>query len=230
MKPIQIVADDREARSELFRMLEELDGAAVRVARLPLGDYVVANRLLVERKTLVDLTVSIKDGRLFRQAYRLASSSLHPVVLLEGTAGDLAGSSMRREAIQGALIHLTIGLGIPLLRSKTASESARLMCYAGRQIQRRRSGALPRLSGRKRPTGKRKTQLHILQGLPGIGPARASRMLDAFGSVERIFTASADELERVPGVGPRTARAVRWAVREQTTPYAASGSSASAFS
>jgi len=36
----------------------------------------------------------------------------------EGTAADLAGSGMRREAIQGALIGLTLYLGIPLLRSQ----------------------------------------------------------------------------------------------------------------
>ena len=34
---------------------------------------------------------------------------------------------MRREAIQGALITITIVLGIPLLRSKDARETARLI-------------------------------------------------------------------------------------------------------
>jgi len=64
-------------------------------------------------------------------------------MILEGTAKDLASSGMRREAIQGALITLSIILGIPILRSKSPTESAHLMYYAARQINSIASGALP---------------------------------------------------------------------------------------
>ena len=42
--------------------------------------------------------------------------------------------------------------------------------------------------------------------LDGVGPARRRALLRHFGSAERVLTASAEELEGVPGVPPKTAR------------------------
>ena len=47
----------------------------------------------------------------------------------------------------------------------------------------------------------RSRKLYILQGLPGVGPARAKALLEHFGSVLRVFNASADELSEVNGFG-----------------------------
>lgn len=43
---------------------------------------------------------------------------------------------------------------------------------------------------------------------PGLGPVLVGRLLEAFGSVERIERASRAELERVSGIGRVTARAI----------------------
>ena len=219
MERIRVCMDDREAGSEVAAALRGMEEVQVRIARLAVGDYVWEDRLLFERKTLIDLVASIKDGRLFRQAATLSASPLHGVILLEGTARDLATSRMRREAIQGALITLTLFLGLPLLRSLGPDETARLMVYATRQYRAVATEALPRLFPTRRPKGKRRTQLHLLQGLPGIGPARARYLLEMFGSVEAVLTATAEELAEVSGIGPRTAEAIRWAVSEQAGGY-----------
>jgi ERCC4-type nuclease len=126
---------------------------------------------------------------------------------------------MRREAIQGALLTLTLKLDVSLLRAKTPDETARLLVYAARQMRRAQDGAVPRMSGGTRPSGKRKTQLYVLQGLPGVGPTRAQRLLAAFGSVEAVMTASEEALQEVEGVGSKTAQSVRWAVEEATIAY-----------
>ncbi|MGH3050476.1 MAG: excinuclease ABC subunit UvrC, partial [Gaiellaceae bacterium] len=44
--------------------------------------------------------------------------------------------------------------------------------------------------------------------LEGVGPARRRALLRHFGSAERILAASAEELEGVPGVPPKTARRI----------------------
>jgi DNA excision repair protein ERCC-4 len=220
--PIHVVADDREEGGGVIEALAAMDDTTVTVDRRSLGDYRVDDGLCVERKTLPDLAVSIADGRLFRQASRLASASTRAAVVLEGTARDLADSDMRREALQGALLTLTLRLEVPLLRAKDPDETARLLCYAARQQRREQTGAVPRASGGARPTGKQKTQLYVLQGLPGVGPTRARRLLEQFGSVEAVVTASVETLVEVEGIGPKTARSVRWAVEEASVRYAPS--------
>jgi excinuclease ABC subunit C len=47
-----------------------------------------------------------------------------------------------------------------------------------------------------------------LDAVPGLGPARRSALIDAFGSVAAIRAASPDELARVPGIGPGLARTI----------------------
>jgi excinuclease ABC subunit C len=48
----------------------------------------------------------------------------------------------------------------------------------------------------------------IFETLPGIGPARRRAILRHFGSVERFLDASQEELEGVPGLPQKTARAI----------------------
>ncbi|HVL83842.1 MAG TPA: excinuclease ABC subunit UvrC [Pseudonocardia sp.] len=48
----------------------------------------------------------------------------------------------------------------------------------------------------------------VLDGVPGLGPARRAALLKHFGSVRRLRAAAPEEIARVPGFGPRTAAAV----------------------
>lgn len=219
MSLIQVIVDDRETNRAVLETLRGLSETDVTVRRLELGDYELDGRLLFERKTLPDLAASIKDGRLFQQACRLASSRQCKALILEGTFRDMPAGAMRREAIQGALIHLTLFLGIPILRSTGPEESARLMIYAARQFASITRPTSPRFIRGKRPRGKVKTQLHILQALPGIGAESARHLLDAFGSVEAVFHASVEDLMSTPGVGSSRARSIRWAVGENMVLY-----------
>ena len=204
--PIVVCVDDREAGAATITHLEADPRVQLEIRRMDVGDYLVDGRILFERKTLADLADSIIDGRLFDQGIRLASQCHVPVVILEGHS-ESSCNGMRREAIQGALIMLTIVLGIPLLRSKDPEESVRLMVYTSEQSRRVAHRALPRQG--KRPRGKRRRQLALLQELPGIGPERAARLLARFGSIINVVNASQEELCGVPGIGAVTASAIR---------------------
>jgi excinuclease ABC subunit C len=48
----------------------------------------------------------------------------------------------------------------------------------------------------------------LLDELPGVGPARRRALLQHFGSVDRVVAASQEELEGVPQLPPKTARAI----------------------
>jgi DNA excision repair protein ERCC-4 len=214
---IEVIADDREAGSGVVDALRAVRGMSVVLRRLKLGDYLVDGRLLFERKRLADLVQSIVDGRLLSQGVRLAAARCRAVIILEGRATAIGLAGMRREAIQGALISLTVLMGIPILRSTSAEETARLMIYAAQQVRSPVFGALARPGAR--PKGKRGVQLRILQALPRVGPVRADRLLARFRSVESVTGAEAAELQTVPGIGAVTATGVRWAVTEPPSGY-----------
>ena len=215
--PINIIADDRECKSEVIASLLQIEEVDITILRLTMGDYQIDNRLLVERKTLKDFALSIIDGRLFKQMIRLANSKSESVLILEGTASDIVDLGMTREAMQGALITVSLILGIPVLRSKDPFETAKLMVYIVRQIEAIARGGMQR-HGYK-PKGKMKRQLFILQGLPGVGQERAGRLLARFGSVEAAISASSRQLQSVDGIGKGIAEKIRWAVSERVSPY-----------
>lgn len=204
---VQILADDRERTAPVVEALRAREGVEVICQRLKIGDYQI-NEWLFERKTLMDFAESIKDGRLFSQARRLASAGPSVAFILEGKAGDLAQSRMRRESLQGALISLSLIYQIPILRSLDSRETAHLLFYAGQQLQRDQADHIPRHG--RRPKRRRKLQLYVLQGLPGIGPEKADRLLVEFGSVSGVMTASHEELRRVAGIGEKMAKRIRW--------------------
>jgi ERCC4-type nuclease len=45
--------------------------------------------------------------------------------------------------------------------------------------------------------------------LPAVGPERAVRLLERFGSVRAVMTGWADDLAAVNGIGKRTAAKIR---------------------
>ncbi len=220
--PVLVIADDREATSPLPAALAQLPGVEVQFRRLAVGDYLVDGRCVFERKTVVDFANSVADWRLFLQAGKLAGLCEPAAIILEGRAGDLAGTQMRREALQGAMVSLSLIFHLPVLRAQDPAETARLLLYAAQQMRRHEWSASLRYT--RRPKRKKRIQLRLLQGLPGVGPARANQLLEKFGSVEAAMTASLEELEQVEGIGTKTATAIRDVLQESPHPYRSSAS------
>jgi len=216
-KPIHIIADDRERKSEVIQSLMMMKGITVQIKRLSIGDYWADNRLVFERKTLKDFAASLIDGRLFNQMIRLANSKSKGILILEGTGKDLADTGISREAMQGALVTVSLILGIPVLRSKEPHETTKLIVFATRQIRSIVKSGFQRHG--YPPKNKKNRQLYILQGLPGIGREKAMRLLDTFGSVENVIIASSEALKSVEGIGQKIADKIKWAVSEQISPY-----------
>jgi ERCC4-type nuclease len=115
---------------------------------------------------------------------------------------------VRREALQGALVSLALIFDLPVFRTRNVEETAHVLVCAAHQLARlQRADPFPyRVNKAKR---RRTRQLRILQSLPGIGSDRAKHLLDHFGNVQACFSASAEDLCRVPGIGPKTATAIR---------------------
>jgi ERCC4-type nuclease len=217
LSTITIQIDDRERCNDVLDALRQADHVELRIERLGVGDYCLDSQTLVERKTLPDLMLSIVDGRLFRQAVRLAKSGFDPLFILEGTARDIQTARVSREAVQGAMIAVSVILGIPVLRSQSPQETAWLLVRSACQLRRAVDGNTLRPG--YRPHRRRKRQLFILQGLPGIGPERAERLLDRFGSVQNVVNAEHEELCSVKGIGKGVAGRIQDILHEPHALY-----------
>src|ERR1700758_1479244 len=99
---------------------------------------------------------------------------------------------IRREALQGALITLALIFDLAIFRSLNPKETSQILIYAGHQFARLHEDT-PRYriyKAKRRWT----QQIHLLAH---------------FGSVQACITAPARELEKVAGIGPKTAAAIR---------------------
>jgi ERCC4-type nuclease len=54
-----------------------------------------------------------------------------------------------------------------------------------------------------------KKRLYLLQGLPMAGANIANKLLERFGSIEKVIFASVDELMEVDGIGKGKALEIR---------------------
>lgn len=202
---IQIQVDYREKPSGILEVLRTHD-ANVTVRSLSIGDYVVNDFATIERKTAHDFLISIVDSRLFTQVSKMKTHCQNPILLIEGDVFE-TDLDFNLRAIKGSLISICAIWRIPVLFSDSLEETAEMLVMLGNQERKYTS----HLSLRKgyRPKKMRSRQLFLLQGLPLIGPQIAARLLERFGTVERVLNASDDELLQVEGVGKGMVRQIQ---------------------
>ena len=127
-----VVIDHREASSTLSAYISSL-GINVDYQNLETGDILIHDDILIERKTARDLLTSIIDQRLFKQCLRMRNSDQQPLLLIE--LGEI-GNSVHPNAVMGALAHVTLDLGVPIITTKDSMESAHLIYLIARKMSK----------------------------------------------------------------------------------------------
>ena len=204
---IIIEVDHRERGVGIIEALRDHEDIVVEEKCLSIGDYLINKHIAVERKTTKDFVLSIIDGRLFSQASRLKRYAEIQFMVIEGMGLFHSGCQVDPQAIKGAIVSLSISWQIPLIFSKTPQGTAEILIIAGIHDVKCRNDTLKR--GGRKPKRMQTRKLYLLQGLPGIGPRMAKRMLEYFGSVENVFAADEQELTRVEGIGKKKAAKIR---------------------
>jgi len=202
----QIAVDHSEGRSALLDAVRRSGSFDVRVVRLEVGDYLIDNEVLIERKSVSDFAASLVDGRLFPQVARLAHSAYRALLLVEGPA-PTSIADVHSHSIDGAFVSIAAMWRLPVLHSSNSEQSLRLLRFLADQVCGSRKPVLRRFD--RKPKRLASRRLFVLQGLPGVGPALADRLLGHFGSVERVFAADATALAAVRGIGSRKATRIR---------------------
>lgn len=211
MTDVLIYCDMRESRSGIIQKLQEL-GANVRVGELETGDYVLSGDLVVERKTAVDFVASIIDGRLFNQTGKMRLNFARPVFLIEGDVYNTR-SAIAREAIDGALSFLVAIEGCNVMHVRDQFAAAGLIYRMAKHAQEGLGYDVAFRRGKAVPG--RGEALFMIEGIPGVGPSTAIKVLNHFRSVHAFVNASVDELRAVPGLGPKKAERIHQAIHWQ---------------
>jgi len=106
---------------------------------LPIGDVIISGNnnediLIIERKTIVDLLSSIKDGRYEEQSYRLNGTPLHNHNIMYVIEGDVNKMNMFRDTkfekltLYSAIFSLNYYKGFSAIRTFTLDETALFIC------------------------------------------------------------------------------------------------------
>ena len=203
-KAFAIFVDPRER--DMGKLLET-KGLQVTMKNLEVGDYVISDRVAVERKTAQDFVASMMDPHrnLFRQISDLARTYDRPVLILEGR--DLYTRQVNPNAIRGALASVAVDYGVPIIPTESREETAEVLAMLLAREQK--DGRQPKIHGHKTARTLKEQQEYLISSIPSVGPAVARNLLRHFGSVERIMVASLEELQHVELVGPKIAERIR---------------------
>jgi Fanconi anemia group M protein len=215
---VEIVADQRELDSHIARDLSTREGVTTRLETLAVGDYVLSDRVAVERKAVEDFldTLLGNDRSMFDQVGDAARHYARPVVIVEGE-GLYEKRNVHPNAIRGALSSLAVDFGTSVLQTRDADETADLLEVIARREQDRDDREV-RVHGEKSSKTLAEQQEYVVSSVAEVGPVTARALLDHFGSVEAVMTADADALQAVDGVGEVTATQVREVVGEPYDP------------
>jgi len=199
-----VFVDPRER--EMAKLLEA-KGVRVTLKSLEVGDYVISERVALERKTAQDFAASIIDPQrnLFRQIADLSRTYAKPILILEGR--DLYTSQINPSSIQGALASVAVDFGVPIIPTEDKNETASVIALLA--ARERKEGREPKVHGHKTARTLKEQQEYLVSAMPNVGPAVARNLLRHFGTVQRIMTASEEELRQVELVGPKIAERIR---------------------
>lgn len=203
MDRVIIFVDSREnGIEEYFKQY----GCEVQRKMLLCADYLVSDRVCIERKTVNDFVKSITDKRLFRQLRKMKEDFEKPILIIEGNE-SLYGT-LQPNVIRGALSSITVDLGIPIIWTRDIADTAGIIYWMARreQVMEKRENVL---RNKKVPATTGGKQEYLVSSLPDISAVRAKALLEHFKTPEAIFNASEEDLRKVKGIGKKIAKEIR---------------------
>ncbi|MEY7849318.1 DEAD/DEAH box helicase [Natrarchaeobius sp. A-rgal3] len=214
---IEIVADQREMDANIARDLSRREEIEIRLETLDVGDYVLSDRVVVERKSVADFVDSLVGGdrSVFEQVGAMTRHYSRPIVVVEGD-GLYDQRDVHPNAIRGALSSLAVDFGASILRTESEAETTELLAViAGREQEI--GDREVSVHGEKQAKTLGEQQEYVVSSIAEIGPVTARSLLAEFGTVEAVMIASEEELQEADGVGAVTAERIREVVGGQYT-------------
>ncbi len=136
----------------------------------------------------------------------MADAVPRPILIIEGEDDLYSVRNIHANAIRGTLAAITVDMGVTLLRTKNADDTAEML-YVLAQREGSERGER-KVHPKKSYRSIREEQEYVLAAFPNVGIRSARLLLEHFGSLKAIIDADADELASVHGIGEKTAQKI----------------------
>jgi len=200
----EIICDNRETASSVVRTLS-LIGVNLKLEQLAVADYVISERVGVERKSAKDFNDSIIDGRLFTELSDLGEHFSRPILILEGD--PFKDSNISENALYGAITAILVNLGISIYRTEDSIETAKFLYQLAKKEQSVTKSSL-KLRFDKAPIDTSRLLEYIVAGIPGVNTLRAKNLLRELQTLQNIFSADIPDLTKIENVGKKIAQQI----------------------
>ncbi|MBW8051301.1 MAG: hypothetical protein FVQ77_13355 [Cytophagales bacterium] len=124
---LTIKTDYREKRSGIPDLLIQKNVDVI-IIPLPIGDYIINDQIIIERKSAEDFVSSLIHKRLFEQCARLKKSKpqyqddwwcgKHNILFIIEGNPLTTNHNIKKEAIKGAILSILISWQIPVIYTK----------------------------------------------------------------------------------------------------------------
>ena len=205
-KVVTVIVDHREPK-ELVELISQHPLIDVKVEMLDLGDILIDNTILIERKdctyethaTDFENSVINEDKRLFNQSERLKMQSDYlPIILLEGSCYNNS-QRMLVQQIDGAISFISVIQKLSILQTYNLNHTAYMIVKLALHIK---NGLGYEIALRKeKPKQLLDKKAFVLEGITGVSAKIARELLSHFGSIKAVVNATEAELSKVNGLG-----------------------------
>jgi len=167
--------------------------------------FLIDQHLAVECRTGSSFLKGIMEKTLFTSAIYLREHFSIPVLIVEGKV-NYEYSMMDPQATRGALSSMLLQYGLNVLSTVDTEETVQLIAMMARQQQI----GIPDISlvPKRKAASLSDMQRRVVEMLPGCGMVMARELLQHFGSVQRIATATVDEFRQMHGIGAKKAQEI----------------------
>ncbi|MHA1720341.1 MAG: DEAD/DEAH box helicase [Promethearchaeota archaeon] len=200
-----ILVDSRETASPVTRELSEMN-ASISLQKLPIGDYIISERCGIERKSIQDFADSLKDGRLFKELQKLRTQFSLPLMILEGNLNSIL--TIKKAALLGTISSIMLNMNVMIYQTDTAEETAQILYALAKKEQQSKEKKNFSIRFKKLPEKIPEQLEFIVSGIPGINSSRAKDLLQKFHSLRELFSASIEDLQKTPNIGPVLAQTI----------------------
>ena len=203
-----IITDDREP-DEIRNLLVKCQQK-----RLPLGDYIVNDTVIIERKTAPDFINSLVTKHLKSQVYRLTKAYANPVLAIIGNIYIEAQERISRQALIAQLASLTARHNLEGVRGKvslitfeTDYDFVIYLNYLDKKTTDNKPFTNPEIKDLDK-SDIEAVKNALLSLIPDLGEVLVKNLLRKLGSIRNIANASVKELTEVDGLGLKKAMMV----------------------